>query len=729
MAFIGLAMSMSTYAVRAVHQLFPQKHSDGTTVMLYTNGDGRLAFYTTADDQVVVRNSKGDLCYAALKDGKLVPTNILAHNIGERTAEEKAFVLANPLKPTDEALQELFVPRNMFPGTQSRIMKALATSSSDGIGTYGVSALGPVPSIGKLTIPVIMVEFSDRKFQESCTIDKYSRFLNKEGYNEDDESQRGSVRDYFLSQSRGMFDPTFNVVAKVTLNNPYKVYGADSGSNVDADVFEMVKDAVAAAVEQNVDFSQFAIDGKVPNVMLVYAGYGQATGGDENTVWPHARELTGSYSKIGDYEFGSYFVGNELYDGRGTTPMGMGVMVHELGHVLGLPDFYETKHKYQSSDAPMGSWSVMDGGPYYPSGVAYTPVGYSAYERSYMGWLKLRELDESEAVTLSTVSDTENEYAVLLRNPNLPSEYFILENRSADTWFPASLGTGLLVTRICYSSSVWSRNAVNDFQDYKRAMVVTASGRKMTGSGQPGDLFGNGVNNIPQFKLFNNTMLNAPVYNIMKNPDGVLTFSFRDKTKVSDYTVSNDVVYEKLNDASTLAEGDEIVLVDESHSVALATGYGSGKLLAVRVKVADGKMYGNDMVNALKLRPSGPNWLLMDGNKYLTSSTSGLKYSVSMSASSFATISITDGAASVKFGGTSKKSYLGFSDDDTAFITFASAPSSLQIYRLSNATGINTVETGSASGTDGRLYNLSGQQVDDNYKGIVVKNGKKYLKK
>jgi hypothetical protein len=29
----------------------------------------------------------------------------------------------------------------------------------------------------------------------------------------------------------------------------------------------------------------------------------------------------------------------------------------------------------------------------------------------------------------------------------------------------------------------------------------------------------------------------------------------------------------------------------------------------------------------------------------------------------------------------------------------------------------------------GIMYNLSGQRVDENYKGIVIQNGKKYLKK
>ena len=43
-------------------------------------------------------------------------------------------------------------------------------------------------------------------------------------------------------------------------------------------------------------------------------------------------------------------------------------------------------------------------------------------------------------------------------------------------------------------------------------------------------------------------------------------------------------------------------------------------------------------------------------------------------------------------------------------------------------TGISNVEA-SASAKSSTLYNLAGQQVSESYKGIVVKNGKKYLNK
>ena len=44
-------------------------------------------------------------------------------------------------------------------------------------------------------------------------------------------------------------------------------------------------------------------------------------------------------------------------------------------------------------------------------------------------------------------------------------------------------------------------------------------------------------------------------------------------------------------------------------------------------------------------------------------------------------------------------------------------------------TGINGIENNTATLDNGRVYNLAGQQVGSDYKGIVLKNGKKCLKK
>lgn len=43
------------------------------------------------------------------------------------------------------------------------------------------------------------------------------------------------------------------------------------------------------------------------------------------------------------------------------------------------------------------------------------------------------------------------------------------------------------------------------------------------------------------------------------------------------------------------------------------------------------------------------------------------------------------------------------------------------------STGINNVTVDGTSNNDGRIFNIYGQQVDSNYKGIVIQNGKKFI--
>lgn len=731
MAIAALAMSMSAHAIRAVHELFPQKQSDGTTVMLYTNGDGHLAFYSTADEHVVVRNAEGTLCYAELKEGKLVATAVKVHNLGERTAEEKAFLAVNNLKATDKALMPLLAPVTENVASRN-IQRSTYSSTADGLGEYGKSAFGAIPSIGNISLPVIMVEFTDKKFQETMTVEKFSRFMNEEGYHEDSEEQVGSVRDYFLSQSRGKFNPTFDVVAKVSLNHPYSYYGANENGGVSLTrSIRLFQDAVKAAIAQGVSFDKYEVKYVIPNVIILYAGYGEATGGDENTVWPHEYDLRYPNNMVGDYNFASYFMGNELYGGSGNTVMGMGVMVHELSHALGLPDIYDVKYSY-SGDSPMGTWSVMDGGAYCPSSTSYAPMGYTAYERSYMGWLKIRELKDAEEVVLGDQSNADSEFAVMYRNPSDSKEYFIFENHAAGNWYNQKYGTGLLVSRYAYDQTTWNYNKVNVIQDKKRAMVVTASGRKISSNGIATDLFGNGTNHKDEFSLLlGGTLTDANIYKVLKNSDGTLTFNFKDRNIKTTYAVSNDDVYEKITDVSKLSKNDNVIFVNEADGVAMSVNQQGDCRGAVAVKIEDDKVYGNSDVIPLVLMQSltGDWGFRTEKNTYLSANGSALKFVTKADDNCLSTIAIVDGNLSVQFKGNAKNKNLGYSLDNVNFAVFPDAQSNIQLYRKTSTTGIDGVYTNAVDNKSNAVYNLAGQKVGDDYKGIVIVNGKKILRK
>ena len=417
--------------------------------------------------------------------------------------------------------------------------RAIYASTTDGLGQKGTMSRGAVPSIGEYTIPVVMVQFSNKKFQATTTVEKMKRYYNEVGYT-DNNGSKGSVRDYFVAQSGGQFVPNFDVVGIVTLSNPYSTYGADN-QDVDDNVWKISGDVVEAAVEQlGTDFSQYVVpagdayhNAGVPLLVMFFAGKGQATEDDtyanKSLIWPCEWDgdedpYGGKYQGV---QFNSFFVGNEL---MGNKMMGLGLFCHEFGHALGLPDFYCTDYSYQGDDA-FSNWSIMDTGAYV--GNTYAPIGYNAYEKSYMGWLELNEIgDEEELVLESPIGLAENS-AVIMRNGN--KETFIFENRQPGTWYPTTFGKGVLVSRIAYDKTAWSYNTVNNVQSKKRACVLTANNETLYYSGSSANLYGgSGKTSINKLKTLSGSTIDPGITDIQKNSDGTITLTFEGNGNIDD---------------------------------------------------------------------------------------------------------------------------------------------------------------------------------------------------
>ena len=155
------------------------------------------------------------------------------------------------------------------------------SGTADGLGTYGQTCptkIGAVKTIGAVTLPVLLVEFSDVKFQSFTNEEKISRQLNEKGYADVDYvngrtsyTANGSVRDYFLDQSCGLFQPTFEVVGRVSLPNTLAYYFYDNIKKEarDLNMYGFMSDAMAAASAKGIDFSKYVITGN-PNITHFY---------------------------------------------------------------------------------------------------------------------------------------------------------------------------------------------------------------------------------------------------------------------------------------------------------------------------------------------------------------------------------------------------------------------------------------------------------------------------
>ncbi|MBQ9645500.1 MAG: M6 family metalloprotease domain-containing protein [Prevotella sp.] len=384
-------------------------------------------------------------------------------------------------------------------------------------------ATGGFPTTGSVRGMVMLVEFSDVHFQTGNTAATYERQMNQEGYA--DYGGTGSARDYFVSQSMGQFTPQFDVVGPIRLSRPMAFYGADDEGGTDAGAGLMVEEACRLAHEQGVDFSQYDYDadGDVDFVFFVIAGYGQNYGADANTIWPHTATLPdwGITLTLDGKRLNRYACGCELKYTQGTTREGIGTFCHEFGHVLGLPDFYDTRHK---NSTRLGPWSIMDQGCYLNE--SRTPCAYSAFERYSLGWLTFDELQEPGAKQLAELTQTGTAYRISTARSD---EYFTLENRQQVGWDAYLPARGLLVAHVDYDQTAWEQNTVNNGDDM-RFDLVEADG-VMSADTYATDLFpSNGKDRFtdtttPAMLSRQGEPTGKPIIKI-RDVEGVITFRF-----------------------------------------------------------------------------------------------------------------------------------------------------------------------------------------------------------
>lgn len=585
-----LPLLLFAVGTSAAHATFPVRRTivhtqpDGTTLTIHAVGNGRYTIYSTTDGMAVLPAADGHFYFAQRTNGTLLPSTKLATPLGATSvAKAKA---ADALLTAEEvtALMDAACPTTPLLRTDGEGIhtKALVTSTADGLGQYGVSAKGAVQSIGSPVLPVVLVNFADKSFLPEDTPEKMDRFFNEEGYH-DEPMAKGSVRDYFVAQSGGMFSPTFKIVAQVTLPNGYAYYGKDgSNGSTDPNTSTFVKEALAEA-SKTVDFSAYRTEGTtdIPMVALIYAGPGQHSAfedGNSDYLW--AKFQQASYSvNDGASTVRSFFIGNEVLQQYGSGPNditgasldGVGLFAHEFGHALGLPDFYNTQGS--SKFKTMGYWDIMDYGQYYKDD--YLPTAYTAYERSYMGWLKVTELtDSAQFVRLLPVNGTTDETltgerACVIRNPEQPNEYYLLAYHQPNTWQEKAMGDGMLVLHIDYNQSRWNGNTVNTDEAHQRYAFMPADGVKEGTSttvdmnatalfrGYRNDLFPLETDTLTRnsleaddMPLFNGTKgkLNAPIYNIARE-NGSITFSYLDPTLTS---IGNVIENSQATNASTI---------------------------------------------------------------------------------------------------------------------------------------------------------------------------------
>ena len=398
-----------THAVPALDEPMTYTQPDGTTFVARQGGD-EWKNWVSSDDALVVRGSDGFWYYAAMSAGALAPT---AAKVGIDKAPAAAASVSDVPKLGPSGSPQLVPEGELEP---------LAAPS------------GPEPVL------VLLVQFRNRTL--TTTVANWANAVFG--------LSGKTVRTYYNEVSYNSFyftpasesDGTPDGVVTVTL--PYD-HPNTGGSTGDANR-QIVRDSLIMA-DPFVNFSSF--DGDLNgglsvnelHVVTIIAGYEASYGGGGTpSVWGHrwslwgtvpAPQLDGVYVSSASYG-GGYTQQGELH----STHMGtIGILCHELGHDIGLPDLYDTN----GGSEGIGGHGVMGSGSWGGASGDYagaTPTHMCAWSKEYLGFSTPVVVPSDGTYVLNETSSSG--YSALKLTTSDPNQYFLIENRQL-TGFDAGL--------------------------------------------------------------------------------------------------------------------------------------------------------------------------------------------------------------------------------------------------------------------------------------------------
>jgi M6 family metalloprotease-like protein len=296
-----------------------------------------------------------------------------------------------------------------------------------------------------------------------------------------------SVRDYYDEASGGRLALTGDIRGWVTLPGRQFDYsdGARGTGPYPRNGQKMAEDAVRAAIDEGLDLDGFDADENnvVDALLVVHSGQGWEWAGatgpnafsiapDPNAINSHKwvtvqREFAPGKPQVVDYFTCPELMlvrpqfGPQWQDSIAT----IGVYCHEFGHVLGLPDFYDTATLANH----VGVWEIMDYGTWNQikpdplwSAPGAIPAHFSAWSKTFLGWADPAELapgvgEEIREHRTLTSASLGGAPAQLLPNPfgvdwssGAPGngEYFLAEVRTLDGYDAGLPSAGLLIYHV-----------------------------------------------------------------------------------------------------------------------------------------------------------------------------------------------------------------------------------------------------------------------------------------
>ncbi len=347
-------------------------------------------------------------------------------------------------------------------------MKALGYSSEQ---INKVINLNDAKGVKKLA--VVFVEFTDVRFAEntSATVGSIQTYVSNVNIAPGTKisTETGLLSNMIKYISECSYNnmtlevyPFTNSGIGYPLSNTASTYGASQEANVVNG--QLFRDAVAAVNTSGATVTNTIYDA----LMVVHAGIGEESGGVSNDIW----SVFVGWASGGSA--GGFFEGETVPAMEKSDLSPFGVLCHEFGHQLGLPDLYNTN----SGTSNVGKWDLMDYGAWVGSPQGSQPPHMSSWCKTLLKWLTPVSHTNSSTITLNSFKDLT---ANCVKVPVLGSttEYFLFEYRQQAGFDIALPGQGVLVWHIDdtkATSTQLSSNIINNGSPLAVALIEKDKG-------------------------------------------------------------------------------------------------------------------------------------------------------------------------------------------------------------------------------------------------------------
>ncbi len=372
-----------------------------------------------------------------------------------------------------------------------------------------------------------------------------------------------TMREFYIENSYGQLELTGDTYGWIDVSQPESYYAPD---NAPIFIRELLD-----SVDNNVNFADYDNDGDgyVEGLIVVHSNIGGEYGG--NHIWSHRWRLSSAGVGVyytNDVNSNGIQVKVDDYTIQGSKTFGgglehIGVFCHEFGHVLGLPDLYDTSYNSEG----IGDWGLMGGGSW---NTPESPSHFCVWSKEALGWLQTTVVEENrDVVFIPAVEDQPVAYKLWYEgNPspytsaygahlNLGRQYFLIENRQRLGADQNLYAPGLLIWHIDNSVTTGNTNVNHKLVDLEEADGLNELDLNLS-TGDEGDPFPGSTQNA--------------IFNFESNPSSMAYNGSDSKVSVTDILQENQEVIANLGVGIIRYEFVQINFTDQNGNMIFEPG-------------------------------------------------------------------------------------------------------------------------------------------------------------